>query len=42
MNKDQRTEGEKEKLRSDTIIIAGSARLPENIAIKHTFLVILP
>lgn len=37
MNKDQRTEGEKDKLRPDTIIVAGSARLPENIAVRHVF-----
>jgi len=37
VNKDQRTEGEKDKLRPDTIIVAGSARLPENIAARHVF-----
>ena len=37
MSKDQRTEGEKDKLRPDTIIVAGSARLPENITARHVF-----
>ena len=37
VNKDQRTEGEKDKLRPETIIVAGSARLPENIAVRHVF-----
>jgi len=37
MNKGQRTEGKKDKLRTGTIIIAGSARLPENTAVKHVF-----
>ena len=37
MHKGQRTEGEKDKLRPDTIIVAGSARLPENITARHVF-----
>jgi len=37
VSKDQRTEGEKDKLRPDTIIVAGSARLPENITARHVF-----
>ena len=37
MSKDQITEGKKDKLRPDTIIVAGSARLPENITAKHVF-----
>ena len=37
MSKDQRTEGEKDRLRPDTIIVAGSARLPENITARHVF-----
>ena len=37
MQKNQRTEGEKGKLRPETIIVAGSAKLPENITAKHVF-----
>lgn len=37
MNKHQKTKDEKCKLRPDTIVIAGSARLPENITAKHVF-----
>lgn len=37
MHKSQRTENEKDKLRPDTIIVAGSARLPENITARHVF-----
>ncbi len=37
MDKGQRAEGEKYKLRPDTIVVAGSARLPENITAKHVF-----
>ena len=37
MDKDQRIEDEKDKLRPDTIIVAGSARLPENITARHVF-----
>ena len=35
MHKGQRAEDKKDKLRPDTIIIAGSARLPENTTAKH-------
>ncbi len=37
MDKKERTEGEKNKLRLDTIIVAGSARLPENNTANHVF-----
>jgi hypothetical protein len=37
MDMDQRTESEKDRLRPDTIIVTGSARLPENITAKHVF-----
>jgi len=36
MNKDRKKEQDY-KLRPDTIIVAGSARLPENITAKHVF-----
>jgi len=37
MNKGQTTKGTKYKLRPETVVIAGSARLPENITAKHVF-----
>lgn len=37
MDKDKKGEEGKYKLRPDTIVIAGSARLPENITAKHVF-----
>jgi len=37
VHKNQEIEEEKYKLRPDTIIVAGSSRLPENITAKHVF-----
>ncbi len=37
MSKDKKEEEAKYKLRPETIVIAGSARLPENITAKHVF-----
>jgi len=37
VHKNQEIENEKYKLRPDTIIVSGSARLPENITAKHVF-----
>jgi hypothetical protein len=37
MNKDQTTKDTKYNLRPETVVIAGSARLPENITAKHVF-----
>ena len=37
MNEDKYTKGMKYNLRPETIIVAGSARLPENITAKHVF-----
>ena len=37
MNEDQYTNDMKYNLRPETVVIAGSARLPENITAKHVF-----
>ena len=37
MNEDQYTKDMKYNLRPETVVIAGSARLPENITAKHVF-----
>ena len=37
MDDDQTTKSTKYNLRPETVIIAGSARLPENITAKHVF-----
>ena len=37
MSQDRKNKDERCKLRPDTIVIAGSARLPENITAKHVF-----
>lgn len=37
MNEDKKTEDVKYKLRPETIVINGTARLPENITAKHVF-----
>ncbi len=37
MNEDQSTKGMKYNLRPETIIVAGSARLPEEATAKHVF-----
>jgi hypothetical protein len=37
MNEDQSTKDMKYNLRPETIVVAGSARLPENITAKHVF-----
>jgi hypothetical protein len=37
MNEDQYTKGMKYNLRPETIIVAGSARLPEEATAKHVF-----
>jgi len=37
MTEDQTTKDRKYNLRPETVVIAGSARLPENITAKHVF-----
>jgi len=37
MNEDQAANSTKRNLRPETIVIAGSARLPDNITAKHVF-----
>jgi len=37
MNEDQTTKDAKYNLRPETVVIAGSAKLPENITAKHVF-----
>ena len=37
MNEDQTTKDTKYNMRPETVVIAGSARLPENITTKHVF-----